>query len=208
MLDAGYGLAGKSVVRDSLGLVGVSPDDVTDILVTHGHPDHVGGLVDTQGRLAFPNATIWMSSKEWAFMQRENDVRAEVSILKAQVKTFETGKPVLPGITPVALPGHTPGHVGYEIVSQGYKLIDIGDMAHNAIISLATPEWTLAWDSDKPQAARTRRQELQQLTNTRELMFAPHFPYPGVGRIEQVDRGFSFRPDPPAGQQERVCGSY
>ena len=200
MLDAGYGVTGKSVVRDSLGLVGVSPNDVTDVLITHAHPDHVGGLVDTQGHLAFPKATIWMSAKEWAFMQTEDDVRAEVPVIKAKVKTFEVGKPVLPGITPVVLSGHTPGHVGYEIVSQGHKLIDIGDMAHNAIISLARPEWTLAWDSDKPQAARTRREELQQLANTRELMFAPHFPYPGVGRIEQAGRGFSFLPDQPAGK--------
>lgn len=194
LIDAGYGVAGRSVVQQSLALVGVSPGDITDILITHAHPDHVGGLVDAQGHPAFPKATIWMSAKEWAFMHHEADVRAEVPVIEAQVKTFEPGHLVLPRITSMALPGHTPGQVGYEIVSRSDRLIDTGDIVHSSIISLAEPEWTLAWDSDKNEAVKTRRHELQRLADTHELMFAPHFPFPGVGRIEPADDGFRFQP--------------
>jgi glyoxylase-like metal-dependent hydrolase (beta-lactamase superfamily II) len=131
-------------------------------------------------------------------MQGEADTRAEAAVIKAQVRTFEPGRPVLPGITPLALPGHTPGHVGYEIASQGTRLLDIGDTAHSAIVSLAEPDWTIAWDVDKPEGVRTRRQELQWLAATHELTFAPHFPFPGVGRIEARAEGFSFLPDLPS----------
>jgi glyoxylase-like metal-dependent hydrolase (beta-lactamase superfamily II) len=110
-------------------------------------------------------------------------------------KTFEPGRPVLPGITPLALPGHTPGHVGYEIVSQGRELVDIGDTAHSSIVSLAKPAWTIAWDPDKQAGVATRRQELQPLAASHQMMFAPHFPFPGVGRIEQAGEGFRFQPE-------------
>lgn len=198
LIDAGYGVAGRSVVRQSLSLTGVSPGDITDVLITHAHPDHVGGLVDAQHRSAFPKAAIWMSAKAWAFMHHEADVRAEVPIIEAQVRTFEPGHLVLPQIASLPLLGHTPGQVGYEIVSRGDKLIDTGDIAHSSIISLAKPEWTLAWDFNKSEAVTTRRRELQRLADTRELMFAPHFPFPGVGRIEADDGAFRFQPAPRA----------
>jgi hypothetical protein len=76
--------------------------------------------------------------------------------------------------------------------------MNVGDMVHNSIISLAKPDWTLAWDSDKAEAVPTRRQELQRLAATHELMFAPHFPFPGVGRVEQTKNGFRFLPELPS----------
>jgi glyoxylase-like metal-dependent hydrolase (beta-lactamase superfamily II) len=197
LVDTGYGPAGHGVVRESLASAGISSDDITDILITHAHPDHVGGLVDTQGHPVFPKATVRMSTGEWAFMKSEADTKEVAAAVSPQVKTFEPGQPVLPGITPLALPGHTPGHVGYEIVSQGHKLVDIGDIAHSSIVSLARPEWTIKWDSDKQEGVKTRRQKLQQLAASHELMFAPHFTFPGVGRIEQAGTGFRFRPELP-----------
>jgi glyoxylase-like metal-dependent hydrolase (beta-lactamase superfamily II) len=198
LVDAGYGAAGHGVLRESLQAAGVSPEDITDVLITHSHPDHTGGLVDAQGRPAFPKATIRMSATEWAFMRSEADAKAIADAIGAQVEAFEPGRPVLPGITPLTLPGHTPGHVGYEIVSQGHELDDIGDIAHSAIVSLAKPEWTIAWDSDKAEGVQTRRRELQRLAAGHPLMFAPHFPYPGVGRIVQAGEGFRFEPELPA----------
>ena len=198
LIDTGYGKPGRSVLRESLALAGASSDEVTDILITHAHPDHVGGLVDAQKRSAFPKAKIRMSAKEWAFMQGEADARAIAAVIKAQVETFEPGAAVLPGVTALALSGHTPGHAGYEITSQGASLIDIGDTVHSSIISLAKPDWTIKWDSNKQEGARTRRQELQRLAATHALIFAPHFPFPGVGRIEQAGDGFRFRPELPS----------
>ena len=198
LLDAGWGSAGHSVLRQSLASAGVSPDSITDILITHAHSDHVGGLVDEQGHPLFSKAAVRMSSNEWAFMQSQDDTRTLAAAIKNQVRPFEPGAQLLPGITPIALYGHTPGHVGYEIVSEGHKLLDIGDLAHSSIISLAQPNWTIDYDGDKLQGSQRRRAELQQLATTHELMFAPHFPFPGVGHIERSGEGFRFQPQLPS----------
>lgn len=195
LIDTGYGPANRGVIQKSLALAGVSPADITDILISHSHLDHVGGLVDAKGQSAFPRAIIRMSANEWAFMQATSN--AAVSVIKAQVKTFEPGREILPGITPLALYGHTPGHTGYEIVSQEKRLVITGDLTHSSIISLKKPEWTLAWDADRKKGAMMRREELQRIVDAHELVFAPHFPFPGVGRIERAGDGFKFVPDLP-----------
>ena len=88
--------------------------------------------------------------------------------------------------------------VGFEIYSDGHSLIDIADIAHSSIISLARPDWTIKWDSNKAEAFATRRKELTKLATTHELIFAPHFPFPGVGKIEKSGSGFRFEPQLPS----------
>ncbi len=200
LFDAGWGSEGHGVLRQSLASIGISPDEITDILITHSHSDHVGGLMDAHGRSTFAKARIRMSANEWAFMQTQDETRALASAIKTQIQTFEPGQPILPGITPLALYGHTPGHVGYEIAWRRWRLLDIGDLAHSSLISVAKPDWTIDYDNDKAQGARQRRQQFQRLAATHELIFAPHFPFPGVGRITPAGDGFSFRPEVPSEQ--------
>ncbi len=97
----------------------------------------------------------------------------------------------------VALPGHTPGQVGYEITSGPAHLFDMGDLAHSAVVSLARPDWPIAYDTDKAQGETTRRATLARLAASHERVFAPHFPFPGVGRIEAAGDGYVFRPELP-----------
>jgi len=197
LIDTGLGPSVGGVLAGSLAAAHVAPAAVTDILITHSHGDHVGGLLTADGGLAFPNATIRMASAEWAFLRSHAGQAKLAAAIASKVQTFAPGAEVVPGITSVALAGHTPGHVGYRIVSQGRHLIDIGDTAHSAIVSLAKPDWAIGYDTDATQGEATRRAELATLAASHEWVFAPHFPYPGVGRIVAAGDGFAWQPGHP-----------
>ena len=200
LIDTGLGAKVHGVLQESLAKAGVTPDQVTDVLITHSHGDHIGGLVTADGRPAFPKAVIRMSAKEWAFLQGQPQAKALAEAIAPQVRTFEPGGTVVPGITSVAIPGHTPGHVGYEIVSGRERLLDIGDTAHSSIVSLAKPEWIMGFDHDGQVGRASRIATLKRLAKSHELIFAPHFPFPGVGRIEAKGDGFVWKPTLSGGQ--------
>jgi len=193
LIDTGIGQKSHGELLGSLHEAGVKPTAVTDVLITHSHGDHVGGLVDADGHLAFPKATIRMSSAEWEFMQSKGSPELVKAISK-KVKPFELGAQVIPGIKSVPLKGHTPGHTGYEISSGSDHLLDIGDMAHSSIISLAKPRWGVQFDTDSAAAKATRAETLKQLASDQELIFSPHFPFPGVGHVEAAGDGFAWKP--------------
>ena len=193
LIDTGLGPKAHSVLIESLHEAGVKPAAVTDVLITHSHGDHTGGLLDEAGHLAFPKATIRMSKAEWDWMQQKASPELVKAISK-KVHPFEPGAGIAPGITSVALKGHTPGHVGYEISSGGEKLLDIGDLAHSSIVSLTKPQWTVQFDTDDAVAKGTRAEKLKELASDQELVFSPHFPFPAVGHIEAAGDGFTWKP--------------
>ena len=197
LFDTGLGPHVHGVLLASLAQAGVQPGDITDVFITHAHGDHVGGLMAADGGSAFPHAAIHMSAREWAWMQGQPRMAPLVAVIGPQVRPFEPGGEVAPGVTSVALYGHTPGHVGYEIASQGATLLDIGDIAHSAIVSVARPDWTIQYDQDAAQGRATRQAALTRLAASRQLVFAPHFPFPGVGRIAAAGEGFVWRPGLP-----------
>jgi glyoxylase-like metal-dependent hydrolase (beta-lactamase superfamily II) len=194
LIDSGLGPKAHGVLSQSLKKAGVSADDISDVLITHVHGDHVGGLAAADGTPAFPKAKVRMSNAEWVFMQSQSDLAPLVKTISAQVQTFEPGTVVAPGITAVAIKGHTPGHMGYEIVNGDDRLLDIGDSAHSSIVSLVRPDWAMGFDSDRAVAKASREKLLSDLSKSHEKVFSPHFPYPGVGTVESEGVHYRWQP--------------
>ena len=194
LIDTGLGPNAHGGLLASLAKAGVAPGDVTDILITHSHGDHVGGLLTAAGASAFPKAAVRMAASEWEWMRSQAGGRAIASAISPQVRTFAPGARVLPGITSIAITGHTPGHVGYEIASGGSRLLDIGDTAHSYIVSLAQPGWAMGFDNDRAEGRRSREATLARLARSHELVFSPHFPFPGVGHVIKAGEGYRWQP--------------
>ena len=194
LLDTGLGPKAHGGLAGSLKAAGIAPDTVTDILITHTHGDHVGGLLDANGNDAFPRAVIRMSAREWEAMRGRKASAAMVQAIGSHVVPFTPGKPILPGITPIASYGHTAGHVGYEIVSGKARLLDIGDVVHSSVISLQKPEWKMGFDEDSQTAKADRLTTLRRLAAAHTLIFAPHLPFPGVGRIAADGAAYQWKP--------------
>ena len=202
LIDAGaggqMGTEGKLVA--SLRAAGVEPSQVTDVLISHAHGDHVGGLAGADGRLTFPNAVIRMSAPEWSFAQAgaaEAGAGALLAAITPKVEPFAPGAQVTPSIRAIPLAGHTPGHSGYEIVSGDDRLLYIGDAMHSSIISVERPEWRNGWDSDNAAAVATRQGLLERGASGTQRIYGVHFPFPGVGRFQRRDDGFVWVPEAP-----------
>lgn len=198
LIDAGAGAAfgdkaGK--LMSSLASAGIDPASITDVLISHSHPDHIGGLVTADGALAFPNATIRMSQAEWAYLQANPDMAVLVQAITPKVQAFAPGAAVAPGITAVSLAGHTPGHTLYEIASGNEKLLYAGDTAHHYVVSLAHPEWAMGYDGDKVAGAKQREAELGALAASGERVYFHHFPFPGIGHVQKAAQGYVWVPE-------------
>lgn len=194
---AGGGMGTANKLPASLAAAGVQPAQVTDILISHGHGDHVGGLV-SNGVLAFPNATIRISAAEWAALQADAALAALIPIITPRVEAFAPGAQVTPSITAVGLQGHTAGHTGYEIVSGQDRLLYLGDALHSSIISVERPEYVNQWDFDSDAAIATRLAVLGRGATQSLRVYGVHFPYPGLGKFQRRADGFIWVPETPA----------
>lgn len=209
LFDAGNGAArretGAGRLLAQLPGAGVNPEDVTVVVITHMHPDHIGGLME-DGEPAYPNARYVTGQVEFDFWTAEERmagpteglaklVAANVKPLADKMSFVGDGGEVVPGITGMAAFGHTPGHMVYMLESGGRKLAITADTANHYILSLQNPDWEVRFDGDKGKAAETRRNVFGMLAADRIPSIGYHMPFPSVGFVEPLGTGFRWVPE-------------
>ncbi len=193
---------------DRLRAIGVAPEEIDTIFLTHLHPDHSNGLVDDAGRAIYPNAEVILHETEAGFWL-DRDVttgeseRIRRNIAKAAVTTapyrrrmrkVHNGE-VMPGVSAVLLPGHTPGHTGWLIASGKESLLIWGDLVHLAAIQIPRPDTGLVYDVDPQAACATRRRMFDRVAADKLRVGGAHIDFPGFGYIVRKGTGFAFEAD-------------
>ncbi|PJF25312.1 MAG: hypothetical protein CUN53_13435 [Phototrophicales bacterium] len=200
-LDGAPSNTGK--LLPTMAALGVMPEDVTDVIVTHAHPDHIFGAGTSEG-LAFPNAQFFMNEVEYnwsqgapygspldGFLEMANGIMGVMNA-SDRLTLFNDGDEIAPGVQAMLTPGHTPGHTSLLIESNGQRIMSLIDLANNHVISLAHPEWAFIFDADPMQAAESRAAALAMAADEGLFVAGYHFPFPGVGVIVRDGEGFRF----------------
>ncbi|MDR3054256.1 MAG: MBL fold metallo-hydrolase [Zoogloeaceae bacterium] len=204
-----YGSAGGQI-QDNIAAAGYTAAEIDTVLLTHLHADHACGLLNPQGEAAFPNATVWVSQGDAEFWLNEaNEARAPVEnqyvfrlaraavapyVAAGKFKTWRIGDHLLPGLTTVPSPGHTPGHGGYLFSSREQNLLAWGDIIHNHAVQFPHPEVSIEFDSNRPQAIATRKKVLADAAKNRLIVAGAHLPFPGIGHVRAEKKGYRWIP--------------
>lgn len=208
LFDTGMGEGGREAgmgrLAEGLASAGYAPEQVSIVVITHMHGDHIGGLMEA-GAPAFPNARYVTGRTEYDFWvnpervgtraeQGHQGVLARVVPLSEKTTFIEDGGEVVPGITAIAAFGHSPGHMIYRIESEGRALILTADTANHYVLSLQRPDWEVVFDMDKEAAAATRKRVFDMIATDRIPFIGYHMPFPAAGFVEKADEGYRFVP--------------
>ncbi len=181
----------------ALTAAGVTPDMVDMVVLTHMHGDHIGGLMGADGVTpTFTNARYVTGSVEhnnWSTAANEGFDK-NVKPLNDKITFLEDGGSPVSGITAMAAPGHTPGHMIYMVESNGQRLAITADTANHYVWSLQRPDWEVRFDADKAAAAATRKQVFGMIAADRIPFIGYHMPFPGMGYVEAAGEGFRYVP--------------
>lgn len=219
LMDSGMGIFADErtgFLLKSLQKAGFSAQDITDVFLSHAHPDHIGGVVDKQNKLVFPNASIFISKTEHDFWMNASVKDFNNSALKAHPEMLNQIIPALQNILKAIqpklkfydlnntlynhfnfqlAPGHTPGLTVTTISSGNEKLMYVADLIHSDIILFPHPDWGFSGDTDLDIATASRKKFLKQLADARTRAFSSHLPWPGLGFTKIKAPGFEWIPE-------------
>lgn len=210
LVDTGGGkLLGPNVggLQNVLATLGVTPESVSHVILTHAHRDHIGGLAH-QGRAAFPRAQVYISKAEHAFWsnpQNEGKVpertRGTFTALRdmlgpyaGRVTMVDPGQEVFPGVKILDAHGHTPGHIAVLLESKGQRLLIWGDLLHGLELQTAQPQIATTFDVNPVEAAAFRSALLARAVQENWLVTGVHVPQPDVYSLRPAGKGFSAQP--------------
>ena len=215
LIDTGSGnyfgsIAGKLI--GNLKSIGIVPEDITDIIISHVHGDHVGGILDENKKLNFPNAKYHIAKKEYDFWFSEKPdfskskgdkvalkniefARSILGGISSRLNKFEYGEKLFDTIIPELAAGHTAGHTIFSIESNTKKLRLITDIFHSSIL-ISKPEWGIAWDSNFDEAIFTRKRILKEVSERNEIVLGCHLPWPGIGFIDYIQESYRWEAYP------------
>ncbi len=207
LFDVGSGpdfMPTAGTITDSLDALGLAPGDITHVLFTHAHPDHIWGLLDDFDEPLFHEAQYMMGRTEWDYWWNPatvNEIGAaraafavgakrRMQAIEDAVTLFDDGEEVLPGIAAVSSPGHTPGHMAFEVRQGSQAALVVGDAIGNHHVAFRKPAWESGSDQDAATAVTTRKMLFDRLINDDLALVGFHLPNGGMGRVEADGDGY------------------
>ncbi len=198
-------------IFDNLAAVGLRPDDIDIIVVSHTHPDHVGNLRTANGSKAFPRATVFAPRADWNFFVREDPdlsympvpedfrrnfaaaIKRSVEPIAEGIELYEAGTEIVPGLQTLVASGHTPGMATFLVHSGDDQLLLTADLAYHPIVNIDRP-WLPGPDRDKDAALASRRRIFDMAAADRVPVLGFHFPFPGLGHMLKTDTAYAWIP--------------
>lgn len=213
LVDTGFGTINPEAGKLPLALraAGIVPEQIDLVILTHFHPDHIAGTIDSAGKPTFPNARYLANKTEYDYWQADpslvelmipdelkalaRQVGKEMPVLLEEVlELVEPGDEVAPGVTVLAAYGHSPGQLAVEVASEGERLLHVADAAGVPALHLSHPEWFMKLDHWPAQAIMTRNELFDRAAEEDLLVLGYHFPFPGLGKVQADGDDWQWEP--------------